>query len=158
VLLADHGEHFFEKGMRGSHGGDHYENVLRVPLAIWGPGVRPQRIDSRVSLADVTPTVLDLLGVTPGDRFSGSSLVPLLEGRGKDTAVVAEFTLGTDPKTPLRRAGWKHTRRETREELYSPPDAPGEMRTRIGEAPEILPSMRSEIDAHLAEGDRRFAA
>jgi arylsulfatase A-like enzyme len=158
VLLADHGERFFEKGTRGSHGGDHYENVLRVPLAIWGPDVRPQRIDSRVSLADVTPTVLDLLGVTSGDRFSGSSLVPLLAGQREDRTVLSEFILWNDPQTALLRDGWKYIRRENREELYYLPDDPREVNNRIDEAPEILPSMRSEIDSHLAEGYRRFAS
>jgi arylsulfatase A-like enzyme len=158
VFLADHGERFFEKGVRGSHGGDHYENVLRVPLAIWGPGVPAQKIDSRVSLADVTPTVLDLLDVDSADRFSGSSLVPLLEGEGGDRPILSEFILWNDPQTALLRDGWKYIRRENREELYYLPDDPLEDNDRTASDPEVLRAMRSEVDAHVAEADRRFAS
>jgi arylsulfatase A-like enzyme len=157
ILLADHGERFFEKGTRGSHGGDHYENVLRVPLAIWGPGLSPLRIDSRVSLADVAPTVLDLLGVATDDRFSGSSLVPLLSGQQEERSVLSEFILWNDPQTALLRDGWKYIRRESREELYFLPDDPTESHNRIDSEPDVLRAMRSEVDEHVSEADRHFA-
>lgn len=157
ILLADHGERFFEKGVRGSHGGDHYENVLRVPLAIWGPGIEPRRIDSSVSLSDVTPTVLDLLQVDSGAQFSGSSLVPLLDGAEQDRTVLSEFILWGEPQTALMRDGWKYIRREGREELYYVPDDPGEDHDKSAAEPERLASMRSEVEKQVAAADSRFA-
>jgi arylsulfatase A-like enzyme len=157
ILLADHGERFFEKGVRGSHGGDHYENVLRVPLAIWGPGIEPRQIESRVSLSDVAPTVLDLLEVDSDAQFSGSSLVPLLEGVGEDRTVLSEFILWGEPQTALMRDGWKYIRREGREELYFIPDDPTESDDKSASEPAILTSMRSEVEKEVAAADSRFA-
>jgi arylsulfatase A-like enzyme len=157
ILLADHGERFFEKGVRGSHGGDHYENVLRVPLAIWGPGIEPRSIDSRVSLSDVAPTVLDLLEVDSDAQFSGSSLVPLLDGVGGDRTVLSEFILWGEPQTALMRDGWKYIRREGREELYFIPDDPTEDHDKSASEPEVLISMRAEVEKQVAAADSRFA-
>jgi len=61
VALGDHGEGFGEKGVR-QHDNNYYEESLRVPLVIAGPGVPAQRLHDDVSLLDVTPTLLELLG------------------------------------------------------------------------------------------------
>jgi hypothetical protein len=61
VVFGDHGEGFGDKGVR-QHDNNYYQESLRVPMIIAGPGVRPQRFADDVSLLDVTPTLLDLLG------------------------------------------------------------------------------------------------
>lgn len=61
VVFGDHGEGFGEKGVR-QHDNNYYQESLRVPLILAGPGVRPQRLADDVSLLDITPTLLDLLG------------------------------------------------------------------------------------------------
>jgi lipoteichoic acid synthase len=61
VVFGDHGEGFGEKGVR-QHDNNYYQESLRVPLVIAGPGVKPQRMADDVSLLDVAPTLLDLLG------------------------------------------------------------------------------------------------
>ena len=79
VVTADHGEEFLEHGIM-LHGLSLYEHSLRVPLLLSGPGLPPGRvIGANVSLVDVVPTLLDLLGLPFGDRLEGRSLVPLLE-------------------------------------------------------------------------------
>jgi arylsulfatase A-like enzyme len=83
VVTSDHGEEFHEHG-GWTHGQSLYEELVRVPLVIRGPGGAPgagRRIEAPVSLVDVAPTVLDLAGVASGAPASGRSLVPLLEGR-----------------------------------------------------------------------------
>jgi arylsulfatase A-like enzyme len=80
VVTADHGEKFYAHG-RGSHGDTLYEAGVRVPLIIVGPGVPAGvRVPDDVSLLDVAPTLLDLLGLEGEPRFEGRSLVPLLAG------------------------------------------------------------------------------
>lgn len=66
VVAGDHGEGFGEKGVR-QHATNFYEEGLRVPLVVVAPGLAPRRIDTPVTLVDVTPTILSLLGarVTP---------------------------------------------------------------------------------------------
>ncbi len=57
--------------------------VSRVPLMFVWPGhiEGGQRIDYPVSMLDVLPTLLDLLGLPPAEIGQGQSLVPLLSGR-----------------------------------------------------------------------------
>ncbi len=78
VVFADHGEEFFDHGDL-EHGHSLYDELLRVPLVIAGPGIAPRRVSAPVSLLDVTPTVLDLLGLGGGE-YDGTSLAHLMNG------------------------------------------------------------------------------
>jgi hypothetical protein len=62
IVVGDHGEGFGDKGAR-QHATNFYEEGLRVPWVMVGPGLAPRRIDADASLLDVAPTVLALLGV-----------------------------------------------------------------------------------------------
>ena len=76
IVTADHGEGLMEHG-RKQHSVNVYEEAVRVPLVMRLPGVikAGARVAGPVSLLDVTPTVLDLLGVEAGSReFDGESL------------------------------------------------------------------------------------
>lgn len=95
VVTSDHGEEFGEHGSL-LHGSTHYEEMLRVPLLLRGPGLPAGlRIDTPVSLVDVAPTLLDVLGVGPDGAPDGRSLRPLWEGRGAD---------GEDPRALIAEA------------------------------------------------------
>jgi arylsulfatase A-like enzyme len=94
IVTADHGEEFFEHGQR-LHNFQLYEESVRVPLFMRfstriPPGLRPE---APVSLVDIAPTILDLVGLPAVPRADGTSLVPLLE-RGPEAfsrrAVFAE--------------------------------------------------------------------
>ncbi|HUS68724.1 MAG TPA: sulfatase-like hydrolase/transferase [Kofleriaceae bacterium] len=61
VVMGDHGEGFGEKGTR-QHDNNFYEEGLHVPWVMTGPGVPRRAITTDVSLVDVSPTVLGLLG------------------------------------------------------------------------------------------------
>jgi arylsulfatase A-like enzyme len=81
VLLSDHGEEFGEHGGMG-HGRTLYRELLHVPLIMWAPGLlAPKRITTPVSLLDVAPTLLDLLGLTPDPGYRGISLAAAARGR-----------------------------------------------------------------------------
>jgi arylsulfatase A-like enzyme len=80
IVSADHGEAFGEHATF-QHTKTLYEELVRVPLLVRGPGVIPRAIDERVSLVDLGPTILDLFGVATPAAFEGQSLVPLLLGR-----------------------------------------------------------------------------
>jgi arylsulfatase A-like enzyme len=64
ILTADHGEELFDHG-GFEHGHAMYDEVLRVPLILWGPGIEPGREAMPVSLIDILPTILDALGIEP---------------------------------------------------------------------------------------------
>ncbi len=85
IITADHGEEFWEHGNL-THGISLYGESVRVPLLILGPGVAAgRRVDANVSLIDVAPTLLALLGQSREPRFEGRSLAPLLRASTSDT-------------------------------------------------------------------------
>lgn len=95
VVLADHGEEFFEHNSFG-HGFDVYPEQVHVPMAFLWPArgrpadVRP-RVDVPVSLLDVFPTLVDYLQVQVPHTPAGRSLRASIEGRGDvGQAVLAE--------------------------------------------------------------------
>jgi len=76
VLTSDHGESLCEHDYCYAHGETLYDDTLRVPLIFTLPGrIRPgQRFPGNVSMIDVAPTILRLLGL--GDR-PGMDGIPL---------------------------------------------------------------------------------
>jgi arylsulfatase A-like enzyme len=77
ILTSDHGEEFLEHGSV-LHGQTHYAEVLRIPLIIrYPPRLPALRIRSPVSLVDVLPTILGLLGEAPMADVDGLDLSPL---------------------------------------------------------------------------------
>jgi arylsulfatase A-like enzyme len=79
VVVADHGEEFWDHGSVG-HGHSVYEELLHIPMVVRIPGLldRPTRLSSAVGLVDVMPTVLEALGEPVPAGLSGTSLLPAL--------------------------------------------------------------------------------
>jgi arylsulfatase A-like enzyme len=69
VVVADHGEAFYEHGV-WDHQNSLYEELVRVPLMIRGPGIAPGRDSRNVSTVHLAGTLLDFAGVEP-DRIAG---------------------------------------------------------------------------------------
>ncbi|MGP3963263.1 sulfatase-like hydrolase/transferase [Nonomuraea sp. 3N208] len=79
-FVADHGDYVGDYGLQRK-GAGMAECLMRIPFAVAGPGVRPLANDTDfVSLADLLPTICDVLdaGIPPG--VQGRSLWPLLTG------------------------------------------------------------------------------
>jgi hypothetical protein len=75
LVTSDHGDEFLEHGGKG-HGLTLYDEIVRIPLVMRGPGLQPgSLVDRRVSLADIMPTVLDLVGVPAPSGMTGTSVV-----------------------------------------------------------------------------------
>ena len=66
-----------------------YDESIRVPLSMSGPGIQVGRQDAYVTNLDVVPTLLDLAGLGEDPGLDGSSLVPLL--RGEDPPWRSDF-------------------------------------------------------------------
>jgi len=112
VITADHGEEFFDHD-GFEHGHTMYQELLRVPLLIRGPGVTPRRYEKPVSVIDLMPTILDAVGFQ-GDEtddgaeleresLAGLSLWPALrDGRDlADRRLLAESMLYGKPQEAL---------------------------------------------------------
>lgn len=81
ILTSDNGYHLGQHRL-GTGKMTGYEEDMRVPLAISGPGVANGSVKHTVLNTDLAPTIADLAGVRPGLAPDGRSFAPLLpEGR-----------------------------------------------------------------------------
>lgn len=80
VVSSDHGEEFLDHGS-WEHQKTLYEEVVRVPLVVRGPGVAPRREPRQASLLDVAPTILAWAGLPPLPGQQGQSLLSPLPER-----------------------------------------------------------------------------
>jgi arylsulfatase A-like enzyme len=107
VLVSDHGEEFFDHG-GFEHGHTVYQELLHVPMVVWGPDVRAGRIADPVSIADLYPTILDALELPRDSEIAAESLWKRVQGGEPPTprSLVAEGNLyGPEHKALLR---WPH--------------------------------------------------
>ena len=80
VVTGDHGEGLMEHGEQ-EHGFLVYQNTVDVPLIVYDPaGARGGRVEGRISLVDLMPTVLGRLGLTIPPRVQGRDLSSYLAG------------------------------------------------------------------------------
>jgi arylsulfatase A-like enzyme len=116
VLAGDHGEEFLEHGQFG-HGQSIYEELVRVPLVVWAPGLAPRRVATQVRLMDVVPTLLELAHLElPAPHLQGRTLLPVIDGTESADRLVP-FESGGDERPPWQWRGisdgrWKLVRRE----------------------------------------------
>lgn len=73
VLVSDHGDEFGEHGGL-LHADTLYEEAMRVPLAMAGPGVAAGIYPQRASILDVAPSLLTLIGQAPSATWQGRPL------------------------------------------------------------------------------------
>ena len=71
-----------------------YEELVRIPLLVYVPGVEPSVYDGMTSVVDVMPTVLDIAGVRSPGNVHGTSL---LQRMRDSSAAGREFTVSTIP-------------------------------------------------------------
>ena len=104
VFTSDHGETLHDHDCYYDHH-SLYDPTLVVPLAFRFPGRIPQgaRVDDTCRLQDVTPTVLDILGIDTGINFDGRSLLPL--AMGTPMPKIDEFYI--TECTWMRKHGWR---------------------------------------------------
>jgi arylsulfatase A-like enzyme len=163
AILGDHGESLGEHGIYFEHHGL-YDNVLRPPLILCGPGVpRGRRIDAPTLLTDVAPTVLELLGFATQEGVEGRSLVPYLAaGAARFHSQVLAVECTWMAKWALRKNGFKVI--VSREpdfygnppvELYDLGSDPGENRNLAEERPDLRDALVEDLESEIA---RRLAA
>jgi arylsulfatase A-like enzyme len=108
VVTSDHGEEFLEHGS-WEHQKTLYEEVVRIPLVVNGPGVAARREPAPVSLLDVAPTILAWAGVAAPPSFTGRSLLAPLPADGREAYGETDHTVDGTRKLFLRAGAsrWK---------------------------------------------------
>ena len=160
ILTSDHGEEFLEHG-KFEHGHSVFDEVLRVPLVIWGPAVTPGRLATPVSLVDLFSTVLDAVGVER-EGIPGRSLGPLLAAGGSDRGapLVAEGTLYGPERRALVRWPYKLTYQVAgaKAALYDLEADPGEGSDLMGDRPEIARRLGAQLQAMVAAAEGQIGS
>ena len=117
IVVSDHGESLGEHGEQ-THAVFVYQSTVHVPLIVDFPPLREAgaaaRVTEPVSIVDVTPTILDMLGAPPMPGAAGTSLVPLWSGaESPDRPIYFESLLpqvefGWAALTGVRRGSLKY--------------------------------------------------
>jgi choline-sulfatase len=153
VVAGDHGEGLGDHG-ETTHGLLVYDSVLRVPLIVRAPAIRPRRIADVVRLIDIAPTVLELLGLD-GPQSDGISLVRALKGGRLDVEAYAESLyparMGLAPVLALRDRRFKLIDGPT-PELYDLEQDPFEQNNVIGARGRIADAMRARLRTIVGPG------
>lgn len=154
VFTADHGE------MAGAHSvfgkGVMYDESLRVPLLIKGPGQESGvRVKMPVSTVDLMPTLLDYAGC-PSESQEGISLRSCIEGRPAEPEriVVSEYHnfCATNARWKLVTA----VRTLQAQGLYDLAEDPHEMRNRLNEGD--CEAIQADLSGALARWQERVLA
>jgi arylsulfatase A-like enzyme len=87
VVASDHGESLGEHGVK-NHGTTLFQAELHVPLLFWAAGeLPPMTVTEPVSLEDVAPSILELVGLPALPQASGTGLASWArEGRAPASA------------------------------------------------------------------------
>jgi arylsulfatase A-like enzyme len=103
IIVGDHGEAFGQHSGNYGHTFQIYEENMRVPFVISLPGAikEPQRSTQVVSLIDLAPTLLDLMGIPPEQRHQGRSA---LDGESRMALFFADYSQAL---AGLRDGNWK---------------------------------------------------
>jgi arylsulfatase A-like enzyme len=118
IVTADHGEGFWEHAALDAehfvdtrpaycvgHGGTPYECISRVPLLVDGISLDALESDGIVSLIDVTPTILETVGLTCTTSIEGRSL--LYEIPSSRVVLTESARYGYEKKA-MYYDGWKY--------------------------------------------------
>ena len=113
AIAADHGEAFGEHGEE-RHGMFLYDETIHVPLLLKLPAERMggRRIEAKVALADIAPTLLEAAGISTPSTMQASSLFPRMD------ANLAAGATSRSPEQPVysesnyahRAFGWSEMR------------------------------------------------
>lgn len=153
VVLSDHGEEFWDHGSV-LHSHTLYEELLHVPLLVRVPAWRDaaRRVPERISMLDVLPTLLELLGAPVPRYLEGRSLLPLMRGEFRPPwPILAEgYPFGQSLQS-LTHHDYKLIRSlQTGEiELYDLAADPGEKTDLADLEPERRKKMTTALEHHL---------
>ncbi|WP_165235814.1 arylsulfatase [Aquisphaera insulae] len=176
VLLSDNGcqdHRGFNAGLRGWKGSTYEGGIHQFCFVRWPSQLEAGRkVDRIASVIDLTPTILDLCGVTSpnGVAFDGRSLVPLLRGESSpwpDRTLFFQWHRGDAPGRyrafAARSQDWKLVQPygageawagKTSFQLYDMRNDPYEQHDLAAREPAMVSKLRAEYDAWFGDVTR----
>jgi arylsulfatase A-like enzyme len=157
IITADHGEEFLDHG-GVLHDNTLYDELIRVPLIMFGPGVPAGKIvEKQVEIIDIMPTILELCGAKAPPNMQGRSLLPLITQDDPEWTELAFAEADWknevyDVKRAVRAGRYKlyYDRRTKEEYLYDLLLDPGEKINVIDTHPDIAVSLRRKLKEWMA--------
>lgn len=152
AICADHGESLGDHG-EDTHGVFLYEASLHVPLMVKRLAGRSagRRVQTRVSLVDLAPSLLEETGMLVPEAMQGRSFWRSVEPGG----AVEERPACADNEYPLRAFGWSALRSlrldrfllidAPRRELYDLQADPGATKDLAGDRPQVAERLSGEL-------------
>lgn len=154
AFVGDHGEEFGDHG-RENHALQLYDEVVRVPMIVRAPGVRPGRVTQVLPTSDLAPTLTQLLGVPTPEAFRGHA-VPL---KRRSLRLDAPRQVVMDTVRHADKRGvvdwpWKyiHDREHNQIQLFDLSLDPKERANRAANEPAVRDRLQRLLDEHFAVG------
>ena len=163
IFVSDHGETLYDHDCYFDHHGM-YDCTLVVPLIICWKGHLPEgkRYADYCQLKDVTPTLLEIMGIENNLPMEGRSLMPLV--RGEEREAEPEFYI--TECTWMRKHGWRtpewklimalepdfHFKPEI--ELYNLIKDPAENNNVADENPEVVEMLKTRMYNWIAKREQ----
>jgi arylsulfatase A-like enzyme/Flp pilus assembly protein TadD len=153
AVMADHGESLGAHG-ENTHGIFLYDETLHVPLLFKLPASHAagKRVEARVRLVDVAPTILQEAGLPVPREMQGESLSAMMHHAGAEE----ERSAYAETDYPHRAFGWSSLRalrsgkylyiRAPERELYNQAIDPGATHNLAGEAKAVADTIASQLD------------
>ncbi len=160
ALTADHGESL------GDHGEDYhgiflYDETIHVPLVIKLPGAAAKRVEERVELADIMPTLLQTVDIAVPEKVQGQSLLGFIEpGTAKGDAAAqawsdrgaysqadyGHLTYAWSALQSLRTGKYLYIQ-APRRELYDDGVDPGAEHNLAAASPAVADTLKAKLEA-----------
>lgn len=156
ILTSDHGQEIFEHGDFG-HRARYYEEILHIPLIVYGPMVKKGVVDSMHSQLDISPTLLSFFDISPPAQYRGSSLfshskkVIISESSHNENGVYTVDNISPDSfymSYACRTKTWKYIKQYGIEELFNIENDPHEIKNVAGSHIDILRKFREILKNH----------
>lgn len=154
LITSDHGEAFLEHGEQG-HNSTVFDEMLHVPFILRLPrGTRPKGVDTDrlVTLADILPTFLGMVGLEPAPEVIGLDLLHTAPDPDRPRRVFHRTAHRNGPYLSVRTPRWKTIVRPQLQEqmLFDLQSDPGERTNIIGRYPFLYTGLALELRRHLA--------
>ena len=144
VLTGDHGQAFYEHGF-ASHASAIFDEVMKVPLVIRAPQLKPGTEDRLAQHVDIAPSIVGLLGLPAHPSFQGIDLLNTAPDPKRSAYMVAQTPLAY--QYGIVRSGHKliYDERESRYSLYDLVADPGEKTDLALEQPTLVQDLAKRL-------------
>jgi arylsulfatase A-like enzyme/Tfp pilus assembly protein PilF len=160
IVTADHGESLGEHGEQ-THAIFVYDATVHVPLIMRYPKLfHPSTYTAPVRSVDITPTVLNVLGLPQNKAADGQSLLDAMLGKKTppqlaqySESLLSEVGFGMAPLYAIRDDGYKYIR-APRPELYDLRADPRELNNVLASQPRVAARLNAELTSVMNESQR----